>query len=104
MREIGLSRMDGLPERAFRREYRVTRALFNKLLERVAPVLARNRLKRKHGSPPNGETPAKLKLAACLRFLAGGMYYDIAGDHQMGMYAPAGLVKRASSTQRLRLP
>ena len=104
MREIGLSRMDGLPERAFRREYRVTRALFNKLLERVAPVLARNRLKRKQGSPPDGETSDKLKLAACLRFLAGGMYYDIAGDHQMGMHAPAGLVKRASSTQRLCLP
>jgi hypothetical protein len=73
--EYGMKQLREMPDEEFRRMFRVTREGFNELLLKVQPLLERNKQK---GINSSGRyIPASIKLAATLRWLAGGSYLDI---------------------------
>lgn len=61
-----------------RRAYRMTREGFLALHERLRPFITRVKQER---SSPNGFIPSSIRLAAALRFFAGGSPYDLAIVH-----------------------
>ena len=74
-REFGAWHLRNLNPHEFRRMYRMTRASFEKLLGMIKDEITSDskQAKNSSGSP----IPARSKLAATIRFLAGGSYLDI---------------------------
>jgi len=81
-RAHAIAKMEVMPDKRFRRKYRMTRASFAKLLERIWPVLDAQRAGGAFAV--NEVVPKRLLLAVTLRMLAGGLVLDVADDHEMG--------------------
>ena len=75
-RAAKVAEMDLFSDEEFKRQYRMSRASFNALLELLKPLITKNEemARRSSGS---GICP-KARLALTLRWLAGGSYLDIA--------------------------
>lgn len=74
-RKYGIRRMDSLPEKDFRKMFRVSKARFDFLLDLVTPHIMRDELKGANSCAQ--PIKPKTRLAATLRWLAGGSYHDI---------------------------
>lgn len=74
-RKYGVRRMDRLSERDFRKMFRVSKTRFDFLLDLITPHIVRNEVKGANSSAQ--PIKPKTRLAATLRWLAGGSYHDI---------------------------
>jgi hypothetical protein len=73
---FALNEMELLSDKEFTRMFRLNRSGFNHLLEKISPAISGKSLWNNHHHHQN-EVPVKTKLAATLRWLAGGSYLDI---------------------------
>ena len=76
-RSFGLSWMQTLSDREFKSAFRISRSSFNKLLGYINIDLERDAIQGLHSS--GSIILPVARLAATLRFLAGGSFIDIAG-------------------------
>lgn len=81
-RKLAVRRMDKYSDKQFKARYRISRSTFDTILGRISPDLEPAE-RSKPGGCPNGHIPAKLKLGASLRFLAGSNHLDVADLHAM---------------------
>jgi hypothetical protein len=78
-----LSKMDLIDDSFFKRLYRLDRPTFNWLLNMIRPILENKSTIQKGINSSGSVICAKLKLAIALRFLAGGIYLDIAWGYNI---------------------
>lgn len=76
-RAYALNEMERLSDAEFTRMFRLNRAAFSWLLEQIHPIIAPHASQSGGRYHPPGEVNSKTKLAATLRWLAGGSYLDI---------------------------
>ena len=85
-RAHAIAKMEQMPDKRFRRKYRMTRASFGKLLDKIWPALDAQVAGWLFAV--NQVVPKRLLLAVTLRMLAGGLVLDVADDHEMGRCGP----------------
>jgi hypothetical protein len=77
-REKAVAFLNDIPEGRFKRMFRVTKATFAMVLDRIRPMIGKRCGLKNNENNSKMVIPPELKLAATLRWLAGGSYLDIA--------------------------
>lgn len=85
-RDYGLEEMEAMSERDFRKMFRMSRSAFNVLHDKIREDLdERMKLQRKYAINSSGsEISSRTRLAATLRWLAGGSYLEICFEFGIG--------------------
>jgi hypothetical protein len=80
-----LDRIKNLSEKEFTRFMRVSRNIFYSLLEKITPLIDPSKKGQQNAMNSSGSGISnELKLAATLRYLAGGSYLDITFEFGLG--------------------
>jgi len=98
-----LRKLDELPEKEFKRIFRVERATFDVILKKISHRIERRMPSRAHARGP--ALPPVLMLACALRFLAGGLHCDICFKWEISrcVSARAARAPRGRDYERLHL-
>jgi hypothetical protein len=94
LRGYALEEMDRLSPNVFKRMFRVDRATFDEILERVSPFVGGTQEQKAINSSGTA-IPTKTKLALTLRWLAGASYLDLCfafGVATSTFYHPRGVL------------